>query len=109
MLGWPMIAKSLALMAIIAPGALLMGHLFPQGLAAARRDDPALVPWAWGINGATGTVAAGLTPLLAQAWGFDALILMGTGIYAAILLLPAYRPRAQSVNSASETAAVPAE
>lgn len=109
MLGWPMVAKSITLMAIIAPGALLMGHLFPQGLAAARQDDPALVPWAWGINGATGTVAAGLTPLLAQAWGFDALILLGTAIYAAILLLPAYRPSGRALDAAGRPALVPAE
>ena len=109
LLGWSMAAKALALMMIIAPGALLMGHLFPQGLAAARRDDPALVPWAWGINGATGTVAAGLTPLLAQAWGFDALILIGTAIYAAILLLPAYGRQPGMTDLVGEAATAPAE
>ncbi len=90
MLVWPLIAKGLGLAAIVAPGALLLGHMFPQGLAHAGREDSALIPWAWGINGATGTVAAGLTPLLAQAWGFNAVFLLCAGIYATILLLPAY-------------------
>ena len=90
MLVWPLLAKALGLAAIIAPGALLLGHMFPQGLAFAGRDDPTLIPWAWGINGATSTVAAGLTPLLAQALGFNAVFLIGAGLYAAILLLPAY-------------------
>lgn len=93
MLGWPMVLKGLGLAAIIAPGAVLLGHLFPQGLSLAGRDDAGLIPWAWGINGAMSTVAAGLTPLLAQAWGFNAMLLVVAGLYAVILLLPAYANR----------------
>ena len=109
MLGWPLVAKALALTAIVAPGALLMGHLFPQGLALAGRDDAALVPWAWGINGAMSTISAGLAPLVAQAWGFRVVILIAAAIYAIILVLPPYRRHRTASGIAAESVAAAAE
>jgi hypothetical protein len=88
LLGLPLLLKGVAFAAIIAPGALLMGHLFPQGLIVAARDDSALIPWSWGINGALGTISAGLAPLMAQALGFHALYLIAAGLYAVIPILP---------------------
>lgn len=94
-LGWPLVLKGAFLAAIIAPLGLLMGHMFPQGLVIARQHSAALIPWAWGINGAMSTVIAGLAPLLAQGWGFDVLILVGACTYAAVVPLPTTRQRAQ--------------
>lgn len=91
MLTWPLLLKAAALMLAIAPGGFVLGQLFPRGLAMAQRDDSALVPWAWAINGAMGTVTAGVAPLLAQAWGFDMLFFVAAALYAIILLLPPYR------------------
>ncbi|MDH3230638.1 MAG: hypothetical protein OEN55_12680 [Alphaproteobacteria bacterium] len=91
MLAWPLAAKTLGLVALIAPGGLVVGQLFPQGLALAQRDDTALVPWAWAINGALSTVTAGAAPLIAQAWGFSVLFFGSAALYAVILLLPPYR------------------
>lgn len=96
MLAWPLALKGLGVAILVAPGGVLLGHLFPQGLALAGRQDAALIPWAWGINGAMSTVAAGLTPLLAQAWGFNAMFLLAGCLYAVILLLPAYAQRRPS-------------
>ncbi|UCH74595.1 MAG: hypothetical protein JSU82_01710, partial [Rhodospirillales bacterium] len=70
---------------------LVVGQLFPQGLAMAQRDDTALVPWAWAINGALSTVTAGTAPLIAQAWGFSVLFYASAALYAIILTLPPYR------------------
>jgi len=91
MLPWPLAAKTIGLVALIAPGGLVVGQLFPQGLALAQRDDTALVPWAWAINGALSTVTAGAAPLIAQAWGFSVLFFGAAALYAVILLLPPYR------------------
>jgi hypothetical protein len=91
MLAWPLAQKAAAVIAIVAPGAFLMGHLFPRGLAVAASDDARFVPWAWGINGATSTVAPGIVPFLAMAWGFNTLFLLGAGLYAALLLFPTSR------------------
>lgn len=90
-LAWPMIFKTLALILFIAPGGLIVGQLFPQGLALAQQDDVALVPWAWAINGALSTVTAGAAPILAQIWGFSVLFYAAAALYAVILLLPPYR------------------
>ncbi len=91
MLAWSLAAKIVGLVALIAPGGLIVGQLFPQGLALAQRDDTALVPWAWAINGALSTVTAGAAPLIAQAWGFSVLFFGSAALYALILLLPPYR------------------
>jgi hypothetical protein len=100
MLAWPLAAKIVGLVVLIAPGGLVVGQLFPQGLALAQRDDTALVPWAWAINGALSTVTAGAAPLLAQAWGFGVLFYGTAALYAAILLLPPYRSfRGQAVSA----------
>ncbi|MFP4004062.1 MAG: hypothetical protein ACLFV8_09825, partial [Alphaproteobacteria bacterium] len=107
MLAWPLAFKCVGLLALIAPGALLMGHLFPQGLARAGAEDRTLVPWAWGINGALSTISASLAPLAAQAAGLDTLFLIAAGLYAAILLLPAYRRKAPGAERSAQAA--PAE
>jgi hypothetical protein len=84
----PLAIKALALTVLVAPGAMLMGQLFPRGLVSAQLEDPVLVPWAWGINGALSTIAAGVAPLFAQAVGLGALYVVAAGLYAALLLLP---------------------
>ena len=93
-LGWPMAAKAALVIVLLAPVGLLLGRLFPLGLALVRAENRHLVPWAWAINGATGTIAAGLAPLIAQAIGFNRLILLGAALYATILLIPRYRAEA---------------
>lgn len=91
-IGWPLFARILMLALIIAPGAVVMGHLFPQGLALARKEDPTLVPWAWAANGAMSAFVAGLAPLVAQAVGFQALMIVAAVLYAAVILLPVAVP-----------------
>jgi len=87
-LGSPLLAKAVVLCLAVAPGGILMGHLFPQGVALAGREDKALVPWAWAINGAMSASIAGIAPLVAQAFGFGALFYIGGALYAGILLIP---------------------
>lgn len=92
LLAVPLPIKAVALMALVAPGAMLMGQLFPRGLVSAQLEDPVLVPWAWGINGALSTIAAGVAPLFAQAAGLGALYVVAGGLYAVLILLPTTAP-----------------
>lgn len=72
------VAVSLLLM---GPLAFLMGMPFPlawQRLQAAR---PALLPWAWGINGCASVVAAMLATLLAMSFGFRFVLFSAGGLY----------------------------
>lgn len=94
-IAWPLAAKIVVLCLLIAPGAVLMGHLFPQGLALARDEDPTLVPWAWAVNGAMSAFVAGLAPLVAQAFGFQTVLVAGGLLYAVVILLPIAAPAAR--------------
>lgn len=90
---------------VIAPGGLLMGHLFPQGLVLVVSEDSKLVPWAWGINGAMSTIGAGVAPLAAQVWGSSALFLGVAALYGAILVLPTTRSVRASLEPTTDTSA----
>ena len=78
-LDWPWAARAGLLLAVLAPVSLALGLPFPLGLG--RTGDSAMLPWAWGLNGAFSVVATPLANLLARAWGFDAVLLCAAGLY----------------------------
>lgn len=55
----------------------LLGFLFPLGMRALKRADGQLASWALAINGVSGTLASGATLVVAQAFGFNAMALLG--------------------------------
>jgi hypothetical protein len=59
-----------------------MGIPFPSGMAQVAHLRPALLPWAWGINGFASVVAAILATVLAIHLGFNAVIWLAAGLYA---------------------------
>nr|MDJ0925766.1 hypothetical protein [Acidimicrobiia bacterium] len=71
----------------IAPLGFLMGTMFPSGIAHLERRAPRLVPWAWGINGTTSVISAVAAALLALAFGFTVVLLVGAVGYALAALL----------------------
>ena len=75
--------KIAAAVALIAPLATLMGMPFPRALARLSSTDPALLPWAWGINGCASVIGAVLATLLAIHLGHTVVILTGVVLYAA--------------------------
>ena len=94
---WPMAARFAVAALTIAPLAVAMGHLFPTGLRLIGGGAPALVPWAWAVNGFASVAATVGAPLAAMAFGFAPLTLAAVGCYilAGILvnLLPGEPPR----------------
>jgi spermidine synthase len=68
---------------LIAPLAFWMGMPFPLGLERVSQRLPALVPWAWGINGCASVLSAVLATLLAMNFGFTAVVLLAIAAYAA--------------------------
>lgn len=66
----------------LAPPGLLMGMPFPKGLALLERRGPALIAWAWGVNGAVSVVASILAALLALSFGFSVVLAVGAACYA---------------------------
>ena len=59
-----------------------MGMPFPLGLSRVRSKAPALVPWAWGVNGCASVLSVLLATLLAMELGFSAVILTAAVLYA---------------------------
>lgn len=68
--------------ALIAPLAFAMGMPFPLGLARTAGCAPALVPWAWGMNGCASVVAAVLATMLAIHFGFVVVVVAAVVLYA---------------------------
>jgi hypothetical protein len=48
---------------------------------------PALVPWAWGINGCASVVSAVLATLLAIEFGFTAVVALAVALYVLAALV----------------------
>lgn len=89
-LAFPLGARTVVALVLLAPLSLVLGFFMPAGLRIAGKQSSALIGWGWGINGVTGTIAACLSVPLATLFGFDTLIGFGLCLYAAIWLLPAY-------------------
>lgn len=73
----------------IVPLGVLMGVMFPRGVKLLEEQAPQLVPWAWGINGTTSVISSVLAALLALAFGFSAVLLIGAAGYGLAALLAA--------------------
>jgi len=70
-----------------------MGMPLPAGIRLMTANHSALVPWAWGMNGALSVIGATLAVFIAMNWGFSVTLMTGAAIYliAAVLLRTSYR------------------
>jgi len=85
--------RVLAALALVAPLGFCMGLPFPLGLRRLAMARPALVPWAWAINGCASVLSAVLATLLAIQLGFTAVVLLAVCCYlVAALVLPGLGP-----------------
>jgi hypothetical protein len=78
----PLTARLIIAVVALAPPGLLMGMPFPKGLSLLEKRVPALIAWAWGINGATSVIASILAALMALSWGFSTVLATGAICYA---------------------------
>jgi hypothetical protein len=78
--------RALTSVAVIFPAGLLMGFGFPAGMRLVTRLDARLTPWLWGVNGASGVLAAGIAVACSIGFSIDVTIRVGGVFYA--LLLP---------------------
>ena len=75
------ISRYLFSIILIAPLGFCMGMPFPMALASISQTTPALIPWAWGINGCASVISAILATLIATQFGFTVLIFLALGLY----------------------------
>ncbi len=85
----PVWLRILSSLILIAPLAFCMGVPFPLGLSRLGKTAPALIPWAWGINGCASVISAVLATLLAMQAGFAVVVAAAAILYlAAAATLP---------------------
>lgn len=70
-----------ATIAMLFPLGLCMGMAMPLGLRLAARQSPVIMPWLWGINGATSVCASVITVVVSINWGLAASYWTGVVAY----------------------------
>jgi hypothetical protein len=68
---------------LVGTAGLFMGMALPTGLRVATGAAPRLIPWLWGINGATSVFGSVLAAAIALAYGISTSYWFGVGCYAA--------------------------
>lgn len=85
--GWSPMWRFVAAILVISPMGFLMGFPMPTALARVERQMPALVPWAWGVNGFASVLASPLAIAIGMTWGFRAAGAAALGCYLAAAVL----------------------
>jgi hypothetical protein len=78
---YPLLIKVISVFFILLPAGVLMGIPFPLGLSLLARNNQALIPWAWAINGCFSVMAPILAVMLAISAGFQTVIITGVVMY----------------------------
>jgi len=73
--------KAVLVFFLLMPSGMLMGIPFPMGLTLLGRKRPAIIPWAWAVNGCLSVISPILAIMISLSAGFDAIILMGVLAY----------------------------
>jgi hypothetical protein len=79
--GFPFWMRCLVVAGLVSPLGLLLGIYVPTALEQLKRDAPAFVPWAWGINGIFSVMAPLLAIWFSATWGMSALLLSAIPVY----------------------------
>jgi predicted membrane-bound spermidine synthase len=77
----PLAARVALTVILLAPMALLMGMPMPLGIRLLSRSLPEILPWAWGVNGATSVMGSVAALVIALLTGFNQALLIGAAVY----------------------------
>ena len=72
---------------LIAPLGFCMGMPFPMALSRLSQTIPAMIPWAWGINGCLSVISTILATIISVEAGFDWVMIMAAAAYGLVLLV----------------------
>lgn len=87
LLGAPLVVRLLATSLCLAPLGFFMGVPFPGGLAWLQARAPALVPWAWAVNGCTSVLSSVLAAMIALSAGFSWVLVAASLAYVGAWLV----------------------
>lgn len=71
---------------LLLPLGILMGMPFPAMIRRTAEFSPGLVPWCWGVNGATSVLGSVSGVIVALTSGFTASLVIGAAAYAGALV-----------------------
>lgn len=77
----PFVFRVAIVFALVAPIGLCLGTFLPTALEQLKASVPALVPWAWGINGIFSVLAPIAGIAVSMTYGMNALLLGAIPIY----------------------------
>jgi hypothetical protein len=80
-IAWPLPMRLVTAMLLMVPAGMLMGIPLPAGVRMLSAERPALIAWAWGINGALSVLGATLAVFIAMNWGFSTTLVCGGILY----------------------------
>ncbi|MDX1919791.1 MAG: hypothetical protein SFU25_03540 [Candidatus Caenarcaniphilales bacterium] len=83
---YPSWAKIACSICVLFPLGLSLGLAFPVGIKLASKEGSNLLPWFWGINGATSVLGSVLAVVLALSFGINFVYLSGCICYSLTLL-----------------------
>jgi hypothetical protein len=78
---WPLPMRILAAVAVLLPTGILLGLPLPGGMRLVSSQQPELIPWGWGMNGAFSVVGATFAVFVAMNWGFSLTLSMAALVY----------------------------
>jgi hypothetical protein len=61
----------------------MMGVMVPSVVRVLAASKSPLVPWGWGVNGATSVIGTSIATIIAMYIGFTATFVVGAVFYAA--------------------------
>jgi hypothetical protein len=100
--GWPLPAKVLVTVCLIAPAGFLMGIPFPTGLTRLEKQFPKAIRWAWALNAAASVFGSAAAICLAIYIGLRATVLAGALLYLCALTVVLLRRGAVKVAARAE-------
>ncbi len=95
--------RMLIAIVFLIPLALLLGMPMPLGIRLLNQRAPHLIPWAWGINGATSVMGSVASVIIAMNWGFSRALVVGSLAYLCSMVLIAFRARSDRGRAFTET------
>ena len=81
---WPLGARFLLLLMVIAPLAVALGMPMALGLGRFAGRNVAVLPWAWALNGAGSVIATPLANLLMVEFGYTVLLGLAFALYVMV-------------------------
>jgi len=89
LIGASLIVRALLTVVLVAPSGVLMGAMIPAMVRVLADTGSPLIPWGWGVNGATSVIGTVIATVIAIYGGFTATFLVGAVAYLGAGLLGA--------------------